>query len=372
MSKLVRSDMPARPVDLLEVCVDLGEMLENYERSEITKAEEAVGKEVTGTVVRETGAYRAALRLITPDRRFLRVAGWCGEFPEEFLSQSTSLEDDTAAAWAVASNENYYIEDTALAYRIEDGKRLPKRYRPVPPEAQSHGSVLMRHGVHVLAVLSVDWDKPGAFTHGTCQTLEQLVDRYGQLIRSRRIDCFFALLEDYLHWLAVRGECTPDYKGVLQCVARMVGVPYGSIFMRRQETGRYHLVASMLYPHWSADEHWYEPGEGVTGWVAKHNRPLRIADLSDCTELKAINPGDPPIWSRKHGYGLDLPDWNRSYLGVPIAVGSDVLGVLRLANSKTGFGIRLPLDKWVRTYVQDPLSWAILVAGAAIVVPRRR
>jgi GAF domain-containing protein len=73
----------------------------------------------------------------------------------------------------------------------------------------------------------------------------------------------------------------------------------------------------------------YGPGEGLTGWIARHGRPLRIADPMDEGELRSI--ADDLSWSRK--YSEISAESGLAYLGVPILSrdGATVLGVLRVS-----------------------------------------
>src|SRR5262249_47445678 len=127
-----------------------------------------------------------------------------------------------------------------------------------------------------------------------------------------------------------------DFRECLALVARMVGGRQGAIFLHRPKTDRLHLVASLLHPDRADEGLAYEWGQGVTGWVARRNRPVRIGRLNDPAELQALDPNDPPVWRSHVNDGRDGDEVNLTYLGVPLAVGSHVLGVLRLASTEAG------------------------------------
>ncbi len=105
-----------------------------------------------------------------------------------------------------------------------------------------------------------------------------------------------------------------------------------SIFLRDDITGRYvlrgttGLLESARMP---AERIEYELGEGLTGWIAKHGRPLRIANVKDNGELRRI--AEDLVWSRKYSEISARP--GQAYIGMPILSrdGATVLGVLRVS-----------------------------------------
>ncbi|MFQ5863728.1 MAG: GAF domain-containing protein [bacterium] len=81
----------------------------------------------------------------------------------------------------------------------------------------------------------------------------------------------------------------------------------------------------------------YSIGEGLTGWIAKSRKPLRIYDTKDEEEVAQKAPGLQrkfPKWSEILGEEGD-PE---PYLGVPLKFRSEVTGVIRLSRVKAGRG----------------------------------
>ncbi|MCX7682197.1 MAG: GAF domain-containing protein [Anaerolineae bacterium] len=111
-----------------------------------------------------------------------------------------------------------------------------------------------------------------------------------------------------------------------------------SIFLRDDITGRYVLrgTTGLLEQAEmeSAGRIEYEPGEGLTGWIAKHGRPLRISNVKDTEELRRI--ADDLVWSKKYSEISAKP--GRAYIGVPILSrdGKSVIGVLRVSGKAEG------------------------------------
>jgi GAF domain-containing protein len=72
----------------------------------------------------------------------------------------------------------------------------------------------------------------------------------------------------------------------------------------------------------------------LTGWIAKHGRPLRIANVKDSGELRRI--AEDLVWSKKYSEISAKP--GQAYLGVPILSSDEttVLGVLRVSGKAAG------------------------------------
>jgi GAF domain-containing protein len=116
-----------------------------------------------------------------------------------------------------------------------------------------------------------------------------------------------------------------------------LGAGGSSIFLRDDITGRYVLRGTtglLEGAEMPAERVEYEPGEGLTGWIAKYGRPLRIANVRDNGELRRI--AEDLVWSKKYSEISAKP--GQAYLGVPILSrdGATVLGVLRVSGKAEG------------------------------------
>ena len=139
--------------------------------------------------------------------------------------------------------------------------------------------------------------------------------------------------------LAIYGELSRDQlmRLVVQYASRRLDAGGSSVFLRDNITGRYVLRGTTGLTngsHMPAERVEYALGEGMTGWIAKHGRPLRIVDPSDSDELRRI--ADDLVWSKKYSEESAKPGLD--YLGVPILSrdGSMVLGVLRVSGKAKG------------------------------------
>ncbi|MGD1993776.1 MAG: GAF domain-containing protein, partial [Anaerolineae bacterium] len=116
-----------------------------------------------------------------------------------------------------------------------------------------------------------------------------------------------------------------------------LGAEGSSIFLRDDISGRYVLRGTtglLEGAEMPSERVEYEVGEGLTGWIAKRGRPLRIANVKDSAELRRI--ADDLRWSKKYSEISAKP--GLAYLGVPILSrdAETVLGVLRVSGKAEG------------------------------------
>ena len=132
-----------------------------------------------------------------------------------------------------------------------------------------------------------------------------------------------------------------------------------SIFLRDDITGRYVLRGTtglLEADRMPAERIEYEPGEGLTGWIAKRGRSLRISNVRDADELRRISPD--LSWSKKYSEISAKP--GQAYIGVPILSQDQtvVLGVLRVSG-KAEQGVFSEEDEALLNQVAALVSVAI-------------
>ena len=139
--------------------------------------------------------------------------------------------------------------------------------------------------------------------------------------------------------LEIYGEL--DHDRLIELVVRYasdrLGAGGSSVFLRDNITGRYVLRGTTGLTDGTpmpAERVEYALGEGLTGWIAKHGQPLRVANPRDRGELLRI--ADDLIWSKKYSEISAKP--GLAYLGVPILSrqAANVLGVLRVSGKAQG------------------------------------
>jgi GAF domain-containing protein len=82
----------------------------------------------------------------------------------------------------------------------------------------------------------------------------------------------------------------------------------------------------------------YQPGDGLTGWVIKHGKTLRIDKITDDQELKQI-AADLNWKDKSHGFHASTDkDRQQAFLAVPVSIENEVVGVIRIAKTTEAFG----------------------------------
>ena len=157
------------------------------------------------------------------------------------------------------------------------------------------------------------------------------VERYG---RSEMVISYRELIATILEVFA-EYEIDSILKLVVERIPKLVNGRQASLFWFEREINRFVLKETSGPNRRKIGKHAYAIGEGLTGWVAKTGKPLRIANIEDKNELRRI---DPKLrWSDKYkgfeGATERERQYCRAFLAVPIKIESVTIGVLRVAKT---------------------------------------
>jgi signal transduction protein with GAF and PtsI domain len=135
-------------------------------------------------------------------------------------------------------------------------------------------------------------------------------------------------------------EFTAEYQveNILRLVAnripRLIGACEASLYWLDRERNKIVLRATYDANRDNIGKREYEIGEGLTGWVAKTGRPLRVKKIDDKAELRRID--SQLTWTDKyHGFANKTQAEKarqRAFLAVPIRMDGATMGVLRVSN----------------------------------------
>jgi len=124
-------------------------------------------------------------------------------------------------------------------------------------------------------------------------------------------------------------------KLVVDKIPRLFQAKEASLFWFDREKNRILLRETSGSNKGNIGKHAYALGEGLTGWVAKYGRPLRIDNIEDKKELRRIHP--ELRWSDKYkGFKSSNEverHYRRAFLAVPIKIEGITVGVLRIAKT---------------------------------------
>ena len=135
-------------------------------------------------------------------------------------------------------------------------------------------------------------------------------------------------LDNLAHSLATTKHLAELCDKALHEVCASLPATAGSLFIRDPQVGDYMLQATTGLVPIAGGRIAYHAGEGLTGWIAKHKRVLRLRDCADDVELQRIDP----TLHRQHKFAewvLETPKPER-YLGVPLVAGDEVIGIIRV------------------------------------------
>lgn len=137
-------------------------------------------------------------------------------------------------------------------------------------------------------------------------------------------------------------EFTAEYKVerilklIVEKIPKLVQASEASLFWLDRESNRVELKETSGKNKKNIGTRWYAIGEGLTGWVAKTGRPLRVKNIEDEIELKRIDPNLHWVDKYKGFANASTTEklCQRAFLAVPIRIEGITMGVLRFAKTE--------------------------------------
>ncbi len=160
--------------------------------------------------------------------------------------------------------------------------------------------------------------------------------------------------ELYLSGLSLgRGEFPGYLQKIIDKVPKYLGAQVCSIFLTEDMGGKQRLLLSATTSGTLLSDKVgkaiYEWGEGLTGWVAKHNKPLRLNNVTDERERQQY--GSDLIHLGKHG------EYVREHLApllaCPIQKEGKVLGVIRVRRDARGKTFSLSEQRFLEGFCRN-------------------
>jgi Nif-specific regulatory protein len=129
--------------------------------------------------------------------------------------------------------------------------------------------------------------------------------------------------------------------GILESASWLCGGEAASLLLIDKETGKLYFEVALGTKGTDVQRFTVEPGQGIAGWVAQHNRPLMVNDVEhDPRHYKAI------------AQLINYPTY--TMLAVPMRIKDECIGVIELLNKENG-----------TMFVQEDLDWLEIFANQA-------
>jgi GAF domain-containing protein len=298
----------------------------------LSETRKQLSRDLAETALKLAGAYRTAVRILSPDREKLLTMGTAGpRFPPEFYDREHPLGDEgtSAASFAVRTGEDYYIPDITVK---------EKHYQSWGEVCEGgHASVLLRHAGQTLGVLSVDWREPRGFSQTLKRDLRRLADSYAFALKGVFIDARFPELD-------LKVDNPQEF---VRLACELTGGTCAALYRRNPVTGLFELDRKACHGH---SEEWlststrregYGQGEGFISWVVRQGKLLRVADRKDTAELARFTP--PPVWRDHDPFDREWGKRVVAWMGVPVWADRELVAVLRIASERAGEGFS-PFD----------------------------
>jgi signal transduction histidine kinase len=190
------------------------------------------------------------------------------------------------------------------------------------PDVRSEIAVpLFNRDGRVIGVINIESEETDAFSQRDLQLLSALSNQAAIAISVANHRLRERALIDIGNDLASSTDTDELFGRVVKHAAELLRADDCSLFQLYADAGRLILKASGPILQGRVGELTYSVGEGLTGWVARHETPIRIADVREDDRWRGLYP--------------ELPrDTIESYLAVPVFTRKGLWGVLRVVRRK--------------------------------------
>ncbi len=214
-----------------------------------------------------------------------------------------------------------YVAFTGQPYLCPDVTQDP-HYYPLFPDTRSELAVpLIGRGGRVLGVLNVESEKGNAFGENELKVLSALASIASLALSLADYQNREQALVELGKELAAATDIDALLERVTEVAAHLLDADDCSLFLVDKSINRLVLRASRGLLRSLVGQATYRFGEGLTGWVALHNKPARLNGVM----------GDP----RWKGLYLELnPEEISAFMAVPVRGRNEVLGVLRVLRKR--------------------------------------
>ena len=216
-----------------------------------------------------------------------------------------------------------FVSGRGEALVINDTGKDPTYYaNPLLPETRGEAATPLKVGDRILGVLDVQSTQAYAFNSDNLRSLEILADQLAIAVVNSEL---FSETQEHLsqhrllHHITTTAASGTTLEEALSSAVNGLQVTLGgdrvSILLLDRDRSELRIQAWVGYSE-DASRIRIPVGTGITGWVASHRRPLRIADT-----------GEDPRY-------IQLSANTRSELAIPLIYRNELLGVLNVESEQ--------------------------------------
>lgn len=281
--------------------------------AEILAARGRLYRAMAEEALRISSARAVCVGIMDKRDNIVRAAASAGEgWTEEAKHQLARDDIRNAVSHVLEFNFPYDVPDTDEQDRFKAILPFTKSLYILPFSAKNDP----------VGVLSLSKTEPNAFTQDEKDGLKRLTDQFGEILGAldTREDTLFKQLIKEMDLKELTRES-------IEWIRRAFKVRSCSLFLKVPNAERVELIATT--GPMPDEVHAYDYWEGLTGWVAAKQQPLRIRNTNDIAELDAISKG----LSRKtigKKWREMIADENHVFLAVPLMARQHLVGVMRL------------------------------------------
>jgi signal transduction histidine kinase len=218
------------------------------------------------------------------------------------------------------------VAATGVPYVTGDVRRDPN-YVMFFPDVRSEIAVpLVNRDGRTIGVLNIESEEIDAFSHQDLQLLMALASQASIANSMANYRAREAMLIDIGNELAISGDMDELLRCVVDRAAQLLRADDCAIFQLDPGGDRLILRASGEWLKDRIGTLTYRVGEGLTGWVTQHRKPVRIADVRHDPRWKGLYP-------------LHDEEVVESYMAIPIFQRGEIWGVLRAVRRRPAASI---------------------------------
>jgi len=255
-------------------------------------------------------------------------------FLKDFTGEFTMIREATGEAGAQMKRAGYKIgigSKSIVGFVSSQGEQLvvndttkDSTYfaNPLLPDTRAEAAIPLKVGERILGALDIQSTRQYAFSEDNLRSLQILADQLAVAVVNTEL---FAETQEHLsqhrllHHITTTAASGTTLEEALESSVNGLQVTLGgdrvTILLADREKKRLDVKASMGYAENVSNET-IPIGNGITGWVAAHKRPLRVRNVSE----------DPRY--------IQLSSNTRSELAIPLIYRNELLGVLNVESEQ--------------------------------------